>query len=306
MPEGPEILLTTQYLLCKIKKRYIKSVKILSGKYTKKQLPGFNLLSGRLRIEDVSCKGKFMWITLVAGDDVIYLMCSFGLTGSWGFKSNDNTRLIFELDNGSKNNKTYKLYYSDQRNFGNIIVTNNLSVLEKKINSLGIDLIQSNLTEDDMINHLTREIESIKNSKRNNNIVTVLMTQDINKGIGSGIGNYLCAEILYAAKISPHRDITNLSHIEIKSLAVSIRKVMKDAYVNNTTDYALQFADFVASRYEKIKSGKIPNYYPDIKLDNNKFVFKVYQQKKDPLGNPVIGEKIHADRTTWWVKRVQS
>lgn len=306
MPEGPEILLTSQYLLSKIKKRYITNVSVISGKYIKTPIPGLTLLEGRFRIEDISCKGKFMWMTLTSDNKLIYLMSSFGMTGSWEFQQNNNTRVVFDLDNGDKNNKTYKLYYNDKRNFGNIGVTDNVTVLEKKINSIGIDLIQSNLTQNEMVSHLTREIKNMKNTKRNNNIVNVLMTQDVNKGIGSGIGNYLCAEILYDAKISPHRSITDLSPLEIKSLASSIRTIMKRAYVNNTTAYTTMIATFVASRYEKIKSEKFPNYYPDIKLDNSKFVFKVYQQKKDPLGNPVIGEKIHSDRTTWWVKQIQS
>jgi formamidopyrimidine-DNA glycosylase len=303
MPEGPEILLTAQYLLSKAKKRYINNVKIISGKYTHMQLQGFSLLSERLRIEDINSKGKFMWITLTSNNRIIYLMSSFGMTGSWGFTQSNSTRLIFELEGA----KTYKLCYDDPRNFGNIIVTDNLAVLEKKINSLGIDLIQSDLTHKHMTEHLTEQIAHIKNSNRkNNNIVTVLMSQDINKGIGAGIGNYLCAEILYDAKISPHRDITDLSNSEIKLLAGSIRKIMKHAYVNNTTEYMTRFGKFIASRYEKIKSGKLPNYYSDIKLVNTEFRCKVYGQKKDLLGNPVIGEKINGDRVTWWVKNIQS
>jgi formamidopyrimidine-DNA glycosylase len=305
MPEGPEILLSTQYLLSKIRKRYITKVSIISGKYIKKPIPGFALLEGRFRIEDISCKGKFMWMTLTSDNTLVYLMSSFGMTGSWEFQQNNYTRLVFELDNGTKNNKTYKLYYNDQRNFGNIGVTDNLAVLEKKINSLGLDLIQSNLTQNEMVAHLTQEIKNMKNTKRNHNIVTVLMSQEINKGIGSGIGNYLCSEILYDAKISPHKNITDLSTSEIKSLALSIRTIMKRAFVNNTTVYTGRTAKFATSMHEKIKSGKFTNYYPDIKLDNTKFVYKVYQQKTDPLGNPVIAEKIHSDRTTWWVKNIQ-
>lgn len=307
MPEGPEILLTAQYLLSKAKHRYIRHASILGGKYSHTLLPGFKLLAGRLRIEDINSKGKFMWITLTSNNRIIYLMSSFGMTGSWGFTQSNNTRLVLELDNGTKNNKTYKLCYDDPRNFGNIIVTDNLAILEKKINSLGIDLIQSDLTQKQMIEHLSTHITNMKKSSRkNNNIVTVLMSQEINKGIGAGIGNYLCAEILYDARISPHRDITDLSNTEIKSLAGSIRKIMKYAYVNNTTEYMTRFGKFIASRYDNIKSGKLPNYYSDIKLNNTKFTCKVYGHKKDPIGNPVIGEKINGDRTTWWVKNIQS
>ena len=141
--------------------------------------------------------------------------------------------------------------------------------------------------------------------KTNNNIVSILMTQDANKGIGCGIGNYLCAEILYEALISPHRDITSLTANEILNLAKAIRQIMKEAYVNNNTKYMERLSDFMSTHYDKIKNNKFPNYYSDIKLQNKQFVFRVYGQKKDLNGNNVIGENIHADRTTWWVPVIQ-
>lgn len=311
MPEGPEILISSQYLLSKLKNRYIAGAKILSGKYKKRDLPGFKLLKNRYKIKDIYSKGKFMWMTL-RGDEktdnqTIYLLSTFGMTGRWEFKKGDHSRVQFDIDNGDKNDKKYKLYFSDMRNFGNMSITDDKKVLEKKIDSLGIDLIRSDLSEKEMKDHINEFIKKRREGKRkrNNNIVTILMTQEVNKGIGSGIGNYLCAEILYKAKISPHRDITDLKSREVTSLVKAIRSKMKAAYVHNATHYLLKLEKFMGSHCKKIKEGKFPNYYKDIKLVDKKFVFEVYGQKKDPLGNEVIGENIHAERTTWWVKAVQ-
>jgi len=308
MPEGPEILLTSQYLSSKIKGRYITKAKIISGRYTHETLKGFNLLKQRLKIVKIDCKGKFLWMKLKnTKNEHIYLLNTFGMAGEWSLTKDNNSRLLLLLDNGDKNNKKYKLYFNDYRNFGSIIVTTDKNDLQTKLNKLEIDLIKSELSIQDMTAHITDFIDSRNANKRkaNNNIVSILMSQDVNKGIGCGIGNYLCAEILYESLISPHRDITNLNKNEILNLAKAIRQLMKEAYVNNNTKYINRLSDFMETHYNKIKNNKFPNYYSDIKLQNKQFVFRVYGQKTDPKGNRVIGENIHADRTTWWVPTLQ-
>ena len=308
MPEGPEILLTSQYLSSKIKGRYIASAKIISGRYTHETLKGLELLKQRLKIIKIDCKGKFLWMELKNNENErIYLLNTFGMAGEWSMKQDNNSRLLLVLDNGDKNNKKYKLYFNDFRNFGSIILTKYKNDLRTKLNKLGLDLIKSELSLTDMTTHITGFIDIRNNTKRktNNNIVNILMAQDINKGIGCGIGNYLCAEILYEAQISPHRDITSLNKNEILNLAKAIRQIMKEAYVNNNTKYMERLSEFMSTHYDKILSNKFPNYYSDIKLQNKQFVFRVYGQQKDLKGNRVTGENIYADRTTWWVPAVQ-
>lgn len=307
MPEGPEILITSQYLTSKIRGKYITNAKILSGRYTHQTLKGFDLLKGDLKISKIDSKGKFMWITLKDNNnDYIYILNTFGMAGEWSFKKNDNSRVKFKLKN-KKTDKEHILYFNDVRNFGSLTITKNKNDLKKKIDSLGIDLIKSELSLNEMVNHITSFIDKKKKNKRksNNNIVNILMSQEVNKGIGCGIGNYLCAEILYDAGISPHRDIIDLNNTEIKNLAESIRKIMKEAYVNNATKYLEKLEKFMSNHYDKIKKGNFPDYYSDIAIQNKKFVFKVYGKTKDPEGNNVKGENIYSDRTTWWVPSKQ-
>ena len=75
------------------------------------------------------------------------------MSGMWSFKENSNSRLLFTI-NTKKNDKTYKLYFSDVRNFGTVIITNNENELNKKIDKLGVDLIKSGFSDDDMVKHI--------------------------------------------------------------------------------------------------------------------------------------------------------
>jgi len=309
MPEGAEILLTSQFLNTKLKNKYITKMKILSGRYTHQTLVGKSLMKNKLKIIKVDSKGKFMWIELKDENNKnIYIMNTFGMSGKWILNDESNNRIKFTINN-KVNLYLVDLYFNDIRNFGTIKITRDKKELDKKLDNLGIDLIKSNMTLDKMIKHIIEFIEKKNESKRktNNNIVKVLMTQDT-KGIGSGIGNYLCAEILYRAKISPHRDITSLTDNEIKNLAKSIREILKRAYVNNQTPYLAHLATFIKSHHSNIKKEKYKDYFPDIKLNKKNglnFNFKVYNQKVDPFGNKVTKSNIYNDRITWYVPKIQ-
>jgi len=120
------------------------------------------------------------------------------------------------------------------------------------------------------------------------------------KKVGSGIGNYLIAEILYHAKISPHRKCNTLTDDEIKELTYYIKFMIKLCYLNGGSEYM--------GHLEK-ETAKTPrvNYHPDIQVknDTDEFLLSVYRQKKDPLGNKVKAEKGGKGRTIYWVPAVQ-
>lgn len=308
MPEGPEVTITSQYLNKKLSGNVLKNIKIIAGRYTHQKLKGWDLVkNSQLKFVEARVKGKFMYVKFIrihknkGGNkekEIVYMMNSYGMTGRWTFEKTSNTRISFDIKG-----KKRKLYFNDQRNFGTVVFTEDESVLQEKLNKLAVDLLKSGFTQKQMEDHIHEFIKKKSKSKGNKNIVAMLMTQD--RGLGSGIGNYLCAEILYDAKISPHRDITSLNKKEIKSLAKSIRTIMKKAYVNNTTPYLDHVFLFVEKHYKYIKKGTFPDPYPDIKLRNKEFEFKVYQQETDPKGNPVSTDIIFQKRTTWWVKKVQ-
>jgi formamidopyrimidine-DNA glycosylase len=105
-------------------------------------------------------------------------------------------------------------------------------------------------------------------------IVKILMEQEDNNAIGSGIGNYLVAEILYDAKISPHKTLVEIYKNDklIKSLTKSIKYITKLSYTTSINEYSGQYKEF----YDYIKEGKYDKFHDDIKLKkNDNFFFKI-------------------------------
>ena len=278
MPEVCEIVMTSQYLMTKLKNRYITDINILSGRYTHENIVGKNLINkyAPLKIINVNSKGKFMWFELLNEKDnkYIYILNTFGLSGSWLFKDNPSNRIKFSIENKDKT-KTYVLYFNDPRNFGTIKITDNIIDLNTKINKLSVDLLKTEFSDDEFL-------DWVNNFKsKDKEIIKILMTQEVNKGIGSGLGNYLAPEILYHAKISPFRTISSLNNNEIINLAQSIRYILKLCYTNNKIGYMEHFKNFIEKHKLGIKSGKYPQYHKKVHInDNIEFQFSVYQKKK--------------------------
>src|ERR1700744_828838 len=119
MPEVCEVTMTTQYLMSKLKNRFMISASVLSGRYTHEKIQGFNLLQkySPLKIINIDSKGKFMWFELFSEthNKTIYIMNNFGMTGEWRFHKDNNSRIKFIIKNQGLS-KEYHLYYNDQRN----------------------------------------------------------------------------------------------------------------------------------------------------------------------------------------------
>ena len=131
---------------------------------------------------------------------------------------------------------------------------------------------------------------------------------DQNKGetVGSGIGNYIAAESMYEAKLSPYRTLNSLTKKEIESLNQAIKKIIKISYISNKVGYMECLEDYIEKHKEQVKEGKFPDYLPEIKIKKGEEIeFKVYQKTEDKLGNKVIADKIITGRTTYWVPNIQ-
>lgn len=304
MPEVCEIVMTAQYLLSKLKNRYITKVEVLSGRYTHQKLEGLDMVEKNkpLKIVDIDSKGKFMYFVLSNNDTRIYLLNSFGMTGKWGFHKESNSRILFVIKD-TKINKTYKLYYTDQRNFGTLKFTNSKSVLDEKLSELAPDYLKTEFTENQYYETFKNFLKKEKNKSMQ--LYYFLTEQKKNKSLGSGLGNYLTAEIMYYAKLSPFRSLDSLSKADILRLANSIKYITKLCYINNKVGYMEQFVDFIEKHKKGVLSGKYEDYHPDIKVGNTEFKFSVYGQDKDPDDNPVQQDTSDKDRTIHWVPSVQ-
>jgi len=295
MPEVCEVCLTSQYMSKAIGHKITK-IEVVRGRYLKTPIKGFDNLNYPLTIVDIQTKGKFLWLTLKHNDETYYLLNTFGLTGQWSFEKIDYTNVKFTIDS---NSKIKHLYFADVRNFGTIEITNDRKKLDVKLNKLAPDLLTTEFTSSD----IQDRFKSIKNNKKK--IVEVLMSQEARNGIGSGLGNYLVPEILYLAKISPHRQINSLSTDDIHNLTKAIKITLRLCYIANTTEYIDHLKKFLLSHKKYVESGKFPNYHNLKSLENKSFHFNVYGRKVDDDGNSVVGEKILTGRTTYWVPDIQ-
>jgi formamidopyrimidine-DNA glycosylase len=302
MPEGPEVIISTQYLKSKILNKMVTSLNVMSGRYLRHELIGSRLIKqGHVyRIDSIDSKGKLMWFELVddSTEDRIYICSTLGMTGRWSFYNDKSARIRLRICcNGSKR---YNLYFIDPRNFGDLKIYSDSSDLEKRIDKLAPDILKSNISSSDLTDRMD---EFINKFRKNMNIVKILMDQS---AIVSGIGNYLVAEILYDAKLSPHRDLDEFTLGEKKQLAESMRYIVKMSYYDNKTGYMKHFDTFMQEHPIQIDKRIFPNYQPDIVINkNDEFEFKVYGQKTDPLGNKVKRDSVIKDRTIHWVPDVQ-
>jgi formamidopyrimidine-DNA glycosylase len=309
MPEGPEICLLSQYLSTVLRGKILLKLVILSGKYATNPFNNAHLLDGSNNyvIKDVNSKGKLIYFELehVITKKIIYLTSHLGLSGFWTINptTDKSWRILINISDD------IMLFYQDDRNFGNINVYDDYALFMDKINTLAPDIVKTNINTNDLLSIFT---EYINNTKKDPYIVNLLMDQN---AIVSGIGNYLMAEILYNAKISPFRKLKSLSKEEILTLSMSIKYIVKLAYYNNSTGYMTQFdkvfvngkyIDFV--EYHKQNIGVLyPNYHQDIILNtNDKFIFEVYGKKIDKYGHKVEADKtLQKGRSTYWTPTVQ-
>lgn len=287
MPEIAEVALTAEILEKYFKNKTLLAFDFISGRYTKKSPEGYDdfMEALPLKVKKINSRGKFLWFELYNPKEKTekswYIWNTFGLTGLWSLYEPEHARAMLAFKNEEV------AFFSDTRNFGTLKFSTDKKALKKKLESLSPDFLKDD------------DFDLYKINKYKIPIVKILMDQ---KKIGSGIGNYLVAEILYRAKLSPHRKGNSLTSDEIDNLEYWIKYVIKLSYVDNHIGYMVNLE-------EEAQKLKRTNYHPDIKLKEKTFEFLIYHKKEDPFGNKIKAEKIIGSgknkRTTYWVPAVQ-
>jgi len=282
MPEGPEVKVIVDGLNNVLKNKYIKSIEITpNSRYRNKAPNGFNdfkdfILNKKTdsdtnnnpKILKVNCKGKFIYFEIEGG---WYIFNRLGMSGIWSHNKGKHTSLILTYSSQQKNQtKNKDIFFIDQRHFGIFEFTNKKSILNQKLNSIGPDLLNDNITYS--------QFETIILNHQKKNICKVLMDQSI----FSGIGNYLKSEILYEAHIHPLTNINQLSPQKLKLLFNTSRKLIRASYLAQGTSLR---------HYKNVESVK----------GQFEFQLKVYQRKQDPDGNPVKRIMTPDKRSTFFV-----
>ena len=310
MPEVIEVRYYTDFIRRRIREhgKYTRllSIKILQGRYkTHGAFEGYSELSRALplRVTDVDAKGKYMYFTL-EGEWIIGV--TLGLTGGWFFSKTAEMRggrerritgpspisprpvkgdlvhglnhyrydpdavskyidaaanhlnVAFEFDTGV-------LYFYDQLSFGTIKVYHGLENLRRKLDKIGVDIMDPSTSSAEFI----EKIRGVKNTKRA--IGNILLDQKV----VAGAGNYLRADSLWHARISPFREVESLTDGELARIYASLRLLVWGAY-----SYGL------GVKLGIIREGqRVPD---DFGRD-----FFVYMEDRDVYGAPVKKEKLY-------------
>lgn len=265
MPEAPECKIIGEGLAKFCSGKSLTSVTPLSGRYHKSQIPDLNLMQFPAKIIGAGVKGKLIFVIF---DNDMFLLSTLGMTGSWTEKLTKHSRVLFDFSDGSK------MFFNDVRNFGTLKFIKGRKSFLKKLDSLGPDMLSEQVSDELFCQTLDK--------KPHWTIAKAIMDQSVI----SGVGNYIKAEALYHAKISPKRLVGSLTTLELQTLKKSIQHILNLSY--------------------SLGGASIKNYFG---FDNEKGTMtqhlQVYGKKVDPLGNPVTKELTDDGRTTHWVQKVQ-
>jgi formamidopyrimidine-DNA glycosylase len=246
MPEGPEVAVLAAQLNEKLAGESVLSAE--SEKYA----DAAREFAGRT-IEGVESRGKVLRFRLEGGGAVHnHLM----LTGRWTTLPEDHVKLSLRTTGG-------EVCYCDSRGFGKFEYS-----AEARDWDAGVP---------DVLTAEPEEIRSAIARRERSTAASVL----VNQQAVAGVGNYLRAEVLFAAKIHPSRKVGELSSGELDELAAKCSEIARESF----------------------ESGGSAGY-KDLYGNRGKYEFAVYQRETDPAGNRVARVKI-AGRAVYYSPAVQ-
>ena len=284
MPEGPELARSRDRLKQILEGRAVINAYCgKTGRYAKEPPVGFDKLvdgiqkKGPPRVKEVGVKGKFMWwrLNFPCEHENWYLWTTYGMSGQWMTKEGKHTGFgIYHNVSGVPIDSFDSLYFNDPRHFGTLKFVRGDEAQAKKLASLGPDMLNDPPDE--------QAFRTAMRRRNNKTLAEALMDQSCI----SGVGNYIKAEALYLAELSPHREVFSLSGTDMEHLRRQIINVMRASYNND--------------------GATIRSY---LNVDGTKggmrSRFVVYDNQTDPLGNPVVREETKDGRTTHWVPAIQ-
>lgn len=262
-----ESKLTANFLNDYLQNTCILDWTFIDGKYETKKPDGFNQFIQELPllVEEIKCKGKFVYFSLFNENGHFYIMHSLKKTGRWQKKFDDDCKCIIEID------KKDPLWFSSDDDFYIFKFTNRIDIINKHIEELGPDILNPR-------EFTLNKMKDIIDKNKRKNITSILMCQDII----SGISNYIKCESLYYSKISPFRKAYSLSENDIEKLYQGIVYVSRCSY-----NYG-----GISSKYTTDKEiDSIVGYFDD--------QLKIFENKKAKVSDTSDG------LITYWDPKIQ-
>jgi formamidopyrimidine-DNA glycosylase len=216
MPELPELEVVRDVLQRRVVGRRITDVQLIppGGPLVVRDLTntGFEKALGGAVIADVSRRGKFLIFTFRPGTPPLLLAINPKLTGRLQLsdpseKRMARTHLVLSLDNGRQ------LRYLDQKRMGQLYLMHDLNAVPE-YSSLGPEPLEISLESfHSRLRQFRGEIKGI-----------------LTRGeLVAGIGNAYADEILWAARLYPYRNRTQLTADEVDRLHAAMRSTLTEA-----------------------------------------------------------------------------
>lgn len=270
MPEGPEVAYLAERLSSDLVGRPLTAVRILNGRYAKHGPPAGYAAFVRalpLRLTAVESTGKVLFFRF---ENDWTLISKLGLTGWWyvGAKPawlSDYKNVAFTFGGAPA------AVFADQLSFGTLTFARGADAATEQ-RALAPDILSPQTTWPRFRDRLAAATLAAKT------IEEVLADQRL---VLSGIGNYLKAEILYAARIAPMTAAADLTPAQWRALFDAAKRVTRRMLRALRAD-----ADATESAYDA--------------------ALKIYGKRHDPHGNAVETYKNKTNRTTYWVPAVQT
>jgi len=297
MPEGPEVRIVRDYLAGLLTGLYLQKITWMTvGRY-KDGIVGYHRSKLPIRVTSVDTKGKQI---LVLGVDATGVFCCLlthlGMEGRWyEIKGVPEPHTLITLQVGYGEYVIYNLGLIDTRRFSNLAILTQRQ-LQDKLSTIGPDWLKTGLYRIGRIGELhasekvTREAwkARLSNSRIKRKSIGVLLLE---QKWFSEVGNYLRAEVLYQARMSPFRPVGEISEKEADRLYKIIRDFIVKSYLcQGQSLYTFRVPD------------RIKNYTRQLKL-------QVYNKRTCPMGHDVAadpdGPKSNA-RTIHWVPELQT
>jgi endonuclease-8 len=210
MPEGPEIWRAADQLNEALQHKTITDLH-----FTIDKLKEYESTFKGHKIEKVEARGKAI-LTFFEDDQVMYSHNQ--LYGKWIVRKNGQT---------PDTNRKLRVAIHNEEQAAYLYSATDIEILRREdvpthsyIEKLGPDVLHPDTSYEDIIAQFRDE--SFKNRK----LTTLLLDQ----GFVSGIGNYLRSEIMFYAKVDPHKKLRAYSDDEKEALAKATVKLTERSY----------------------------------------------------------------------------